>query len=75
MLYARFPRCSLYTILDVRVLLKSGHNVHRSIAHFIVGEYGLKNRNLEYSKLSIFGLFIFQDIIAHSAYSAAVLLQ
>lgn len=41
MLYARFPRCSLYTIVDVPVLLKPGHNVHSSIAHFLVGEYEL----------------------------------
>lgn len=44
------------------VLLKSGHNVHRSIIHFLVGEYGLNSVNQECSR-SVFGLFIFKDII------------
>lgn len=50
MLYARFPRCSLYIILDIPVVLKSGHNFHRPSAHFLVGEYGLKSISWEYSK-------------------------
>lgn len=50
MCYMLFPICSLYTLRNVPILLKSGHSAHGSTVNFLVAKYDLKAVSWEYNK-------------------------